>query len=101
MLTEVAESGSALTYEPSALHPPTSTPASSTLSTRCLAQATELGAVQRALQHADIECAGSLMYVPLSTVEVSAEHEADNFAVIDKLEELDDVTNVEHNMVVS
>ena len=33
--------------------------------------------MQRALQHADIECAGSLVYVPLSTVEVSAEHEAD------------------------
>jgi len=31
---------------------------------------------------------------------VSAEDEAANYAAIDKLEELDDVTAVEHNMAV-
>ena len=64
-----------------------------------LTEATELGAVQSALQDAGVECAGSLVYVPMTTVEVSEEHEAENFAAIDKLEELDDVTNVEHNMM--
>jgi len=66
-----------------------------------LTEATELGAVQSTLQRSGIECAGSLVYVPLASVSVSEDHEAENFAAIDRLEELDDVTNVEHNMAIS
>ena len=38
--------------------------------------------------------------VPMATVECSTEDEEANFAAIDRLEELDDVTNVEHNMAL-
>ena len=38
------------------------------------------------------------MHVPLTTVECSEEDMETNYAAIDKLEELDDVTSVEHNM---
>jgi len=58
----------------------------------------ELGMVQAALQDVDIDCSGSLIHLPLAPVEVSEEDEEANYACIDKLEELDDVTNVEHNM---
>eukprot|EP00967_Tisochrysis_lutea_P132197 scaffold230571_cov35-Tisochrysis_lutea.AAC.3 len=51
-----------------------------------------------ALQDVDIDCSGSLIHLPLAPVEVSEEDEEANYACIDKLEELDDVTNVEHNM---
>ena len=34
----------------------------------------------------------------MATVECGEEDETANFAAIDRLEELDDVTNVEHNM---
>ena len=59
---------------------------------------TELGLVQGALQEADYECSGILVHVPLTTVDVSEEDAETNYAAIDKLEELDDVTSVEHNM---
>ena len=42
-----------------------------------------------------------LVNVPLATVECSAEDEEANFAAIDRIEESDDVTNVEHNMAIS
>ena len=64
-----------------------------------LTEATELGAVQAALQGAGLECSGQLVHVPLATAECSEEEAEANYAAIDKLEELDDVTNVEHNMV--
>jgi len=63
-----------------------------------ITEATELGVVQAALQEADFECSGQLINVPLTTIEVSEEDGEVNYAAIDKLEELDDVTNVEHNM---
>jgi len=63
-----------------------------------LTEASELGAVQSALQDAGYECSGELVHIPNSLVECSAEDAETNYAAIDKLEELDDVTNVEHNM---
>ena len=46
-------------------------------------------------------CSGKLVNVPMTTMECSAEDEEANYNVIDKLEELDDVDFVEHNMAVS
>ena len=68
---------------------------------RCvvLTEPTELGAMQAALQEAGHECSGVLVYVPLAPVECSEDDETENYACIDKLEEIDDVTSVEHNMV--
>lgn len=63
-----------------------------------ITEPTELGVVQAALQEAGHECSGQLIYSPMATVECGEEDEAANFAAIDRLEELDDVTNVEHNM---
>lgn len=62
---------------------------------------TELGALQAAMQAEGIECSGTLVYVPMATVECSDDDEEANFKVIDRLEELDDVVSVEHNMAVS
>mmetsp|Transcript_5810 Transcript_5810/g.15838 ORF Transcript_5810/g.15838 Transcript_5810/m.15838 type:complete len:291 (-) Transcript_5810:206-1078(-) len=66
-----------------------------------MTEATELGALQAVLQENGIDCSGTLVNIPMATVEVSEEDEENNFKVIDRLEELDDVTNVEHNMAVS
>lgn len=66
-----------------------------------ITEATELGAMQSALTEAGHACSGMLIQVPLATVEVSAEDEELNFKVIDRLEEIDDVVSVEHNMAVS
>jgi len=65
-----------------------------------ITEATELGALQAVLQEADIGCSGALVQIPLTTVECSPEDEEANFKAIDRLEELDDVTNVEHNMKI-
>lgn len=65
-----------------------------------ITQDTELGMVQEALQEAGHECSGSLIQVPMATVECSAEDEDANLKAIDRLEELDDVSTVEHNMAV-
>ena len=63
-----------------------------------ITESTELGLVQSALGDAGYDCSGQLVHVPLTTVECSEEDSEVNYAAIDKLEELDDVTNVEHNM---
>ena len=63
-----------------------------------LTESTELGLVQSALAEAGFECSGQLIHVPLATVECSEEEAEANYAAIDKLEENDDVTSVEHNM---
>jgi len=63
-----------------------------------MTESTELGLVQAALQEAGHECTGMLVNVPMATVECSEEDQEANYKAIDKLEELDDVTNVEHNM---
>lgn len=70
--------------------------------TKCvvLTEATELGAVQAAMADAGFDVSGMLVNVPMATVECSTEDEEANFAAIDRLEELDDVTNVEHNMAL-
>lgn len=70
---------------------------------KCVAitEATELGLLQGALQAAGHECSGMLVHAPLATVECSAEDEEANFAAIDRIEESDDVTNVEHNMAIA
>ena len=60
----------------------------------------EMGAVQAALQAAEYECAGQLVSVPSAMVDCSAEDEEANFRCIDRLEEIDDVVSVEHNMAV-
>lgn len=58
----------------------------------------ELGAMQKVLTAAQVEFSSELVHVPMASVEVSTEDEEMNFVAIDKLEELDDVVNVEHNM---
>ena len=96
---------------------------------RCVAltESTELGLVQGALQEAGHECSAQLVNVPMTTVECNDEDEELNCArppaprpaqrasrltacvtrllapadqVIDRLEEIDDVSSVEHNMAV-
>jgi transcriptional/translational regulatory protein YebC/TACO1 len=62
---------------------------------------TELGLLQGALQAAEHACSGMLVNVPLTTVECSEEDLELNFKVIDRLEEIDDVSNIEHNMAVT
>jgi YebC/PmpR family DNA-binding regulatory protein len=66
-----------------------------------LTEPTELGLVQEALQAEGKECSGMLVHVPVTMVECSEEDKELNFDVIDKLDELDDVAFVEHNMVMS
>ena len=66
-----------------------------------LTAADELGALQAQLQAGGYSCSGKLVNVPMTTMECSAEDEEANYNVIDKLEELDDVDFVEHNMAVS
>ena len=61
----------------------------------------ELGALQAQLQSAAKACSGTLINVPLSTVECSPEDEEANYKIIDRLEKLDDVASVDHNMAVS
>jgi len=65
-----------------------------------ITEPTELGMLQEALQGAGNECSGALIQVPMATVDCGEEDEEMNFNVIDKLEELDDVATVEHNMAV-
>jgi YebC/PmpR family DNA-binding regulatory protein len=66
-----------------------------------LTSPTELGTLQAALQAAGYACSGQLVHVPSALLDVSEEDEASNFKCIDRLEELDDVSFVEHNMRVS
>ena len=61
----------------------------------------ELGLMQSALSDAGHACSGMLVNVPMTDVECSEEDEELNYQVIDKLEEIDDVSTVEHNMAVS
>ena len=63
-----------------------------------LTEPTEFGALQAALQDAGYGCAGQLVNVPLSALEVSDEEQTANYGAIDRLEEIDDVVSVEHNM---
>ena len=57
--------------------------------------------VARALQEAGLECSGLLVNVPLTFAECSDEDEELNYKLIDRLDELDDVSFVEHNMAVT
>ena len=66
-----------------------------------LAEVTELGLMQAALTEAGVECSGRLVHVPMTTVECSAEDLELNFKAIDRLDELDDVDLVEHNMAIA
>ena len=66
-----------------------------------LTEPTELGLVQGALQEAGLECSGLLVNVPLTFAECSDEDEELNYKLIDRLDELDDVSFVEHNMAVT
>ena len=58
------------------------------------------GALQAALDGAGIETSGSLAYIPMALVECSEEDYEMNLAALDKLEEIDDVDKVEHNMLL-
>ena len=58
----------------------------------------DLGALQAALLAAGVECAGGFVNVPLATVDLSPEDLEMNLQAIDKLEEIDDVDRVEHNI---
>ena len=62
---------------------------------------TELGAMQAALQEAGYECTGNLVYVPMTKVKMSPEAMERNLAALDRLEEIDDVDSVDHNMDLS
>ena len=70
---------------------------------KCVAitEVAELGLLQAALQEAGHTCSGQLVNVPLTTVECSEEDEELNFKAIDRLDEIDDVSSVEHNMMAS
>lgn len=65
-----------------------------------LVEAADLGKMQAALQDKDIECASSLVNVPMSLIECSEEDLELNLAGLDKLEELEDCDSVEHNLLV-
>jgi len=65
-----------------------------------LTEPTELGLVQGALSEGGFESNGRLVNIPMTTVEVSEEDMELNFKVFDRLDELDDVDLVEHNMAV-
>ena len=56
--------------------------------------------LQAAIQEAGHACTGQLVNVPLTTVDCSEEDEL-NYKVIDRLDEIDDVSSVEHNMAVA
>jgi YebC/PmpR family DNA-binding regulatory protein len=67
-----------------------------------ITSAVELGAVQAALQAGGYECSGSLVHIPMAFAEgLTEEDEEANYKCIDRLEELDDVSFVEHNMAPS
>jgi len=63
-----------------------------------LTEPTELGLMQSALQDANHECSGLLVNVPMTFADCSDEDEELNYKLIDRLDELDDVSFVEHNM---
>jgi len=69
--------------------------------TVALTEVGELGKLQAALQAAGHSCSGMLVNVPMTTVECSEDDEEANFKVIDRLEEIDDVAYVEHNMLAA
>jgi YebC/PmpR family DNA-binding regulatory protein len=66
-----------------------------------LTEPTELGMLQSALQGAGYGVTSMLINTPMNTVEVSEEDENLNFKLIDRLEKIDDVDSVEHNMALS
>ena len=61
----------------------------------------ELGLLQAALIEAGHACSSQLVNVPMAFAECSEEDEELNYQVIDRLEELDDVATVEHNMAIT
>lgn len=63
-----------------------------------ITEPTELALVQKALEAAGYESVGKLVHIPNAPMDVSEEDAEINWEVIDKLEELEDVTSVEHNM---
>jgi len=66
-----------------------------------LTEMEELGKLQSALQEAGHACSGMLVQIPLTMVECSEEDLELNYKVIDRLEEIDDVSSVEHNMATA
>jgi len=66
-----------------------------------LCEVTELGLLQSALQEAGHVCSGQLVNVPMTMVECNDDDEELNYKAIDRLEEIDDVSSVEHNMAVA
>ena len=66
-----------------------------------ITEPSELGLVQAALQEGGHECSGMLVNLPMTFAECSEEDEELNYKLIDRLDELDDVSFVEHNMPAS
>jgi transcriptional/translational regulatory protein YebC/TACO1 len=69
---------------------------------KCVAftEVEELGKLQAALQEKGHACSGMLVYVPSTTIACSEEDSEANYKYIDMLDEIDDVSSVEHNMQV-
>jgi len=61
---------------------------------------TDLGNLREALEDAGMAVTGQLVNMPLVTVECSEEDLEANLAALDKIEELDDVDSVEHNLLL-
>ena len=66
-----------------------------------LTEPTELGLMQAELVKAGEEVSGMLVNVPMTFAECASEDEELNYKLIDRLDELDDVAFVEHNMAPS
>ena len=61
---------------------------------------TDLGAMQKALVDAGHDCTANLVHEPMMLVECGDEDLEKNLKVLDRLEEVDDVDTVEHNMAL-
>jgi YebC/PmpR family DNA-binding regulatory protein len=63
-------------------------------------QASDLGAMQKALVGAGHDCTANLVHEPMMLIECNEEDIEKNLRVLDRLEEVDDVDTVEHNMAL-
>lgn len=65
-------------------------------------ETSDLNAMVKALEAEGIECVGNLVYEPMFLAEGMSDEDFDlNMELVDKLEEVDDVDSVEHNIVMS
>mmetsp|Transcript_20635 Transcript_20635/g.41944 ORF Transcript_20635/g.41944 Transcript_20635/m.41944 type:complete len:288 (-) Transcript_20635:182-1045(-) len=66
-----------------------------------IAEVAEMGLLQAALQEAGHASSGQLVNIPMTLIGCSDEDMEANYKAIDRLEEIDDVSSVEHNMEVA